>query len=200
MSLFFETIKIKNGDIFNLKYHNLRLNRTISDIFGIKTDFNLRDFIQTPNDNEMYRCKVIYSDKIESVSFELYKPRVFNSFKVIEHCILYPYKSVYREEIDKLYERREGCDDIILVKDGLVQDTSIANIAIYDGLKWYTPKTPLLQGTQRAKLLKNEIIIEKDIQIKYFKNIVSFAIINALLGFQEIKDAKLHMQGYIDGK
>ncbi len=193
MSLFFETIKVKNGDIFNLKYHNLRLNKTILNIFKVKANFDLKNFIKVPDDNKMYRCKVIYSDKIESITFEPYKPRVFNSFKMIKHCISYPYKSVNREEINTLYKQRDGCDDIILVRDGLIQDTSIANIVIYDGLKWYTPKTPLLFGTQRAKLLEDEIIVEKDIQIKYLKNTVSFAIINSLLGFQEIKDVKLHM-------
>jgi len=72
----------------------------------------------------------------------------------------------------------------------LIRDTTIANIAVFDGLKWFTPKNPLLCGTQRAKLLENKIITEKDIKIKDFKNIVSFAIINALIGFREIKNAK----------
>jgi 4-amino-4-deoxychorismate lyase len=86
--------------------------------------------------------------------------------------------------------QKELCDDILIVKDGLITDTSIANIAIYDGFKWITPKKPLLRGTQRAKLLKDKLIIEKDIKVKDMKNTVRFAIMNALLGFQEIKDIK----------
>ncbi len=77
-----------------------------------------------------------------------------------------------------------------MVKDSLVCDTSIANIAIYDGLKWYTPKKPLFYGTQRAKLLEDKIIVEKEIKVKDFKNIVSFAIMNALLGFRVVKDVQ----------
>jgi len=186
---FFETLKIENKKILNLKYHNLRLNKTIHDIYGKKSDFNLENFIQIP-DKKNYRCKVIYDTTIKSKELIPYKPRVFNSFKLISSDIEYPYKSVDREELNNLFEKRTNYDDIIITKDGLLRDTTIANIAIYDGLKWFTPKKPLLFGTQRAKLLENKIITEKDIKIKDFKNIVSFAIMNALIGFREIKNAK----------
>ncbi len=191
MSLFFETVKVENGKIFNLKEHNLRLNKTIKDIYKKRDSIDISKYIEIP-DNSSYRYKIIYSSKIEDVSYQIYRAKEFNSFRFIKSDIIYPYKSVNREKIDNLFQKRDGCDDIILVKDGLVQDTSIANIAIYDGKKWYTPKKPLLCGTQRAKLLKSGLIIEKDLRVEDFKNIVSFAIMNSLIGFREIKDAKLH--------
>ncbi len=189
MSLFFETLKIQNGKILNLDQHNLRLNRTIYDIFGKKEMFNLLDFIKVP-DNKTYRCKVIYNKNIQSVDFIPYTKRAFQSFKIIHSTINYPHKSVNRDALNKLFEQRGICDDILIIKDGLLSDTSIANIAIYDGYQWTTPKKPLLLGTQRAKLLKNKLIIEKDIKIKDMKNIVHFAIINALIGFHEVKDVR----------
>jgi 4-amino-4-deoxychorismate lyase len=189
MMKFFETIKIEKGEILNLKYHNLRLNKTINDIYDKKSDLDLKEFINVP-DLKSYRCKVIYDQEIRSVELTKYKERNFNSFKFINSNIEYRYKSVDREELNNLFEQRENYDDIIIVNDGLICDTTIANIAVYDGLKWFTPKKPLLFGTQRAKLLENKIITEKDIKIKDFKNLVSFAIMNALIGFREIKNAK----------
>jgi 4-amino-4-deoxychorismate lyase len=186
---FFETIKIEDGEILNLKYHNLRLNKTINEIYDKKSDLDLKEFINVP-DLKSYRCKVIYDQEIRSVELTEYKERNFNSFKFIHSNIEYRYKSVDREELNNLFEQRGSYDDIIIVKDGLICDTTIANIAIYDGLKWFTPKKPLLFGTQRAKLLENKIITEKDIKIKDFKNMVSFAIMNALIGFKQIKNAK----------
>lgn len=189
MSLFFETLKIENGKILNLKQHNIRLNRTINDIYKKKTEFDLSHFVEAP-DEKTYRCKVIYDENIQSIDIIAYKPRIFQSFKIVHSKINYPYKSVDREELDKLFEQKGFCDDIIIVKDGLICDTSIANIAIYDGKQWITPKKPLLHGTQRAKLLKDKLIIEKDIKVKDMKNTARFAIMNALIGFQEVKDVK----------
>jgi 4-amino-4-deoxychorismate lyase len=186
---FFETLKVIDGEIQNLKFHNKRLNSTIKKIYNIHADIDLKEYINQ-KDLSLERCKVIYSKKVESIEFFPLKPRTFKSFKIINSDIEYPFKSTNREELNTLFEQREKCDDIIIVKDGLISDTTIANIAIFDGLKWYTPKNPLLYGTQRAKLLKDKMIIEKDIKLKDMKNIVHFAIINALVGFHKIYDVK----------
>jgi len=189
MSHFFETLKIENGIILNLEQHNIRLNRTIRDNFHQKSALNLLNFIKIP-DKHTYRCKVIYNQKIQSVDFLPYKERVFQSFKLMHSTIEYPYKSVNRDSINALYAQKGLCDDILIIKEGLLTDTSIANIAVFAGCRWVTPKKPLLFGTQRARLLQNKLIIEKDIKIEDMKYIDRFAIINALIGFQEVKDVK----------
>ncbi|MCH9812553.1 MAG: aminotransferase class IV [Epsilonproteobacteria bacterium] len=189
MSLFFETLKIKNHKIYNLSEHHARLNKTVLENFGHRTSIDLNNHIKAP-DEKLYRCKVTYDTEIKSVSFTPYQPKVFRHFKLINTHLSYPYKAVDRTEINKLFEQKENCDDILMIKDGLVYDTSIANIAIYDGIKWYTPSMPLLAGTQRANLLKKQIVFEKEIKVKDIKNMVSFAIMNALIGFHPIKNAK----------
>ena len=189
MSLFFETIKIENGEILNLEEHNIRLNRTIYKNFLYSLDINLNDYIKVP-DLKTYRCKVVYDKEIRTIDFIPYNQRVFRSFKIIHSDIVYPYKSLNRSELDKLFAQKGSCDDIVIVRDGFICDTSIANIAIYDGKSWVTPKKPLLLGTQRAKLLKDKLIVEKDIKVKDMKNTARFAIMNSLIGFKEIKDIK----------
>ncbi len=189
MSLFFETIKIQNSKIQNLKYHNLRLNRTIQEIYGKKSDINLLYFIDKLSEKPT-RCKVIYNKKIKSITYEPYIKRVFNSFKIINSNISYPHKSTNRDEIERLFKQKGFCDDILIRNDELLKDTSIANIAFYDGLKWLTPKSPLLYGTLRAKLLDEKKIVQRDIKVKDIKNMQNFAIMNSLIGFLEIKDVK----------
>ena len=68
MSLFFETVKIKDKKIQNLKYHNERLNKTIKENFQIESKLDLRDFVKT-NDHIPLRCKIIYDKEIRSVEF-----------------------------------------------------------------------------------------------------------------------------------
>ncbi len=186
---FFETLKVIHGEVQNLEFHNKRLNSTIKKIHGIHANIDLKKHIKQKDFN-LQRCKVIYSKDIESVEFFPLKKRVFKSFKFIESDISYPFKSTNRDELNSLFEKRDECDDIIIVKDGLLTDTTIANIVIFDGLTWLTPKKPLLFGTQRAKLLRDKKIVEKDIKVKDMKNIVDFAIINALIGFYKIQDVR----------
>ena len=193
MSQFFETIKVQNQTIYNLKYHQKRLNYTIEQNFGIKTNINLKDFITPPKDNKLYRCKVIYDKEVKSVDFYPYTPKNIKSFKIIYSDIKYPFKNVDRSSIDKLFSKRDGLDDILIVsKDGLIKDTSIANIAIKKDGVWFTPKNPLLKGTMREKLIKEKILFLKDLTIKDIENIDSFAIINAMIEFKEIKNAKFY--------
>jgi len=190
MSQFFETIKVQNGVIYNLPFHQQRLNYTIEKNFSQKSDISLKDFIYPPKTNLLYRCKVIYKHEIKSVDFYPYTPKIIKSFKIIHSDVKYPFKSTDRSSIDELFSKRDDLDEILIVdKNGFIKDTSIANIAIKkDGL-WFTPKNPLLKGTMREKFLEDNILIPKEIKLKDIENIDNFAIMNAMIGFVEIKKA-----------
>jgi 4-amino-4-deoxychorismate lyase len=85
-----------------------------------------------------------------------------SSLHLIESdTINYTYKSTHREELNALYAQRGMADDILIVKDGYLTDTSIANIALYDGHTWFTPAHPLLQGTKRAELLNDQFWLKR---------------------------------------
>jgi 4-amino-4-deoxychorismate lyase len=189
MSLFFETLKVTKGKIENLFYHNKRVNHTIETIFHQPSSIDLSKHI-FQKDFTKERCKVIYDKEIKTIQFFPIKPRIFQSFKIIETNITYNFKSVDREEIDNLFLQKGNCDDILMVKDGLVTDTSIANIAIFDGQTWMTPKVPLLRGTLRESLIEKQLLLEKDVKIEDIKNAQGFALMNALLGFQIVTGAE----------
>ena len=188
MSLFFETIRVENSTIHNAPYHNARLNRTIRENFSLCTDYAIRDYITPPQKQGIFRCKLLYDTEVHEVTLTPYRRRNYRSLRCIDAEIDYRYKSADRKEIDRLYDLRGECDDIIIVKEGLLTDTSIANIALFDGLHWYTPKTPLLRGTFRASLLSEKRLKTKDIDPKSLEKYTKFAIMNAMTGFYQLKD------------
>lgn len=180
---YFETIKCNDYEVFNLAFHEKRISNTIG------MNFNLNEYIYPPS-NKLLRCKLIYDESdILDVQYYEYKKRTIKKFKLIkDDCIEYSKKYLNRESLDNLFEKKENEDEIIIVKDGLITDTSIANIAIFDGDNWLTPKKPLLFGTTRARLIKNGDIIEKDIDVNMLKNAQKLALMNAMIDFDIIKE------------
>ena len=90
-------------------------------------------------------------------------------------------------QLDSLFTRRGEADDILIVRNGLLTDTSIANIALWDGRQWHTPTRPLLKGTRRAELLDNGILTEHDIPVEKIWTYRKIRLFNAMLHFGEIE-------------
>ena len=180
---YFETIKCDDYEVFNLEYHDKRVAKAIG------MNLNLREYIY-PLTNELLRCKLIYSQEgIEDVQYFKYKKREIKSFKLIyDDNINYSKKYLNRENIDKLFLQKKEADEIIIIKNGFLTDTSIANIAIFDGNNWITSKTSLLEGTTRTRLLEEKEIFEKDITVKMLKDAKKIALMNAMIGFDVIED------------
>ena len=65
-----------------------------------------------------------------------------------------------------LYDLRNDCDDILIVKRGMVTDSSYANIVFRRGKRWYTPWSALLKGTMRLNLLERNKIYEEEIRVE----------------------------------
>jgi 4-amino-4-deoxychorismate lyase len=96
--------------------------------------------------------------------------------------IVYDYKFTNRDSINELFKQKGTCDDILIVKDGLVTDTSFANIAFFDGMNWLTPEKPLLQGTCRERLISEHQIFPKMITVDKIFEYKYFTIFNAMRG------------------
>ena len=76
-------------------------------------------------------------------------------------------------------------DEIIIVQNGQITDTSYSNLVFFDGEKWITPTTYLLNGTMRQSLLQTKQIIEKPIQVEDLNRFESFKLINAMMDLEE---------------
>lgn len=186
--LLFESIKFSGNELQNIAFHNERLNRTRWEIFGLLDSLNLLDFIRIPEnlDNEIYKCRVLYAEKIEKIEFEKYMPKIIKSLRITEYDdIEYKYKDCDRSVINDLLKQRGNSDDILIIKKGLVTDTSFANIIFWDGKNWLTPSTPLLVGTARTRLLKENRIQEKEIKRSDLTQFTKARIINAMIDIDD---------------
>lgn len=87
-----------------------------------------------------------------------------------------------------LFEQRNGCDDILIVKNNLITDTSIANIAFLLDGQWFTPKSPLLKGTTRARLIDEGKIKIAHLRLSDVNNTSKIALMNAMMGWVEMEN------------
>lgn len=105
---------------------------------------------------------------------------------VVSDTIDYTYKSAHREELNALYAQKGMADDILIVRNGYLTDTSIANVALYDGDTWFTPAHPLLRGTKRSEFLDRQLIVEKDIPQICLKDYSHIMLFNAMIDWKHI--------------
>jgi len=184
----FETIKIDNSKVCNIDYHNERLNRSRKALFNSDDYFDLEQLIIVPEEMKsgIVRCRVLYDQEIRKIDFFNYTPRVIRSLKLIEsNDIDYSFKFDNRTKINELLKQKGDADDILIIKNSFVTDTSYTNIVFFDGERWITPSTPLLKGTQRARLLKEGIIVEDEIKVADLERFEKAVLINAMVGFEE---------------
>lgn len=199
MSLLFETIRLQDGILQNIEYHNIRLNHSRKTLYKSTDEILLEKEIHPPSTcrQGLHKCRVTYSKEIKSIDFEPYLPHVVKSLRLIEDdSILYNYKYTNRGSLNKLLTKRERFDEIIIVKKGYITDTSYSNIIFFDGTKWVTPSTPLLHGTMRSFLLENNMISEIPIKVADLKQFQKARLINAMNPFESAKDIKIEKIGY----
>ncbi len=189
MSLCIETICIRNGSLQNLSGHNERFNRTRLACWQLTEPARLEDSIQLPDwllPTKTYKCRVTYGPAIEQVEVELYEVRPVHSLRVIvADSLCYPYKFADRQALNVLFAQRGPADDMLLVREGLLTDTSYANVALFDGIQWFTPARPLLEGTQRARLLREGRLAIADIRPSDLPNFIAIKLINAMLDWEQ---------------
>ncbi len=186
--LLFETIKVENGVLKNLTYHQSRVDDVFKNYFHKLNPFSLQELIvPVINSNDIYKCKFVYSDVYYEFQFSEYKRRPIHSLKcVYSDSINYQYKFLDRNLMDDLLKQKENFDDIIIIKNGFVTDCSYGNLVFCDGKSLFTPAHPLLAGTKRQKLLNEGKISEKSIKQTDLHKFQFVKIINAML---EIEDA-----------
>ena len=185
---FIESIRVERGTMCNTGYHLERSTRSILHHFGLVYELPLKQLFDCmwgrngENAEEIYKCRVVYSKRVISASLDHYMQKQSISLKVVTgDNVEYPFKYEDRGCFDNLLKQKGSCDDIIIVKRGLVTDTSYGNI-VYDlnGIL-YTPVNCLLKGTRRGLLLREGIIAERDLHFHEIEQCRSFYMINAML-------------------
>lgn len=185
----FETIKCSDGKLFNMEFHQARFEKACREYFGISNTIYLTELIEIPEfaTNGLFRCRITYTKQIEKIEFLPHQYREIKSLKLVEdNEIDYRFKYADRERLNLIFEKRGNCDDIIIVKNGYITDGFAANLVFFDGKIWWTPCTPLLAGTQRAKLLAEGKISESMITPADIEKYIKFGLINAMHDFEKM--------------
>ena len=187
MSLLVESIRIEKGKAPLLDYHIRRIRASSRELYGcdgidLEKILDEQDF---PAEG-IIKCRIVFDAELREIEWYPYKKR-----KIIrlDHAdigdFLYKHKYLERDAIDKIRQGAGEGDEFIMTRNGLITDTTFSNVALYDGLKWYTPEKPLLYGVRREKLLDEGRLITDNIHIDKLYNYQKISFINAMLDLGE---------------
>jgi len=191
LPLLFETIKIEDGQIHNLSYHQIRCDQSRQNLFSSTDTLDLSSIINPPKQG-LYRCRILYAEALHSIEYIPYTPKEIRSLKVVSSDIDYDFKYADRTSLNALLGSNKDVDEVLIEKDGYLTDTTMANIAFYDGSQWLTPKVPLLRGTMRAKLIEEGFLQTKNIKKEDLHRYSQVALMNAMIGFTILNHFNIH--------
>ena len=199
MSQYFETIRIEEGKIFNISYHQSRFEKTRAECLGLKSHESLEQLIRVPErfSKGLVRCRISYGQQIEEIAYTPYERKIINSLKVVfSDSITYPYKYSDRSQLSALYDLKGSCDDILIVRQGEFTDSYVANAVFWSGQEWHTPLHPLLPGTMRASLLDQGAIKAEIITTEVLPAYRKIKLINAFHTLDEAPELDLEALKY----
>ncbi len=183
-----ETIRLEDGKLQNLTRHRFRMGQSLS-FLGYSNHLAWSEnWTKIPSDKQkgLWKFRLIYGNEHFKVDIIPYEIRSIKSLKlVLADHLDYSVKYTDRSQIEALLAKREDADDILMIKDGLLTDTSYANIALYDGENWHTPTQPLLKGTRRASLISTGKIIPSYIRIHDLQDYSRIRLFNAMMDFDQ---------------
>lgn len=184
MGRLYEEIKVRDGRIFNIDYHSSRFNISRKELFNAGPAIDLESKITLPafTYKGLFTCMIEYDSQIRKIDFYPYQRKRTRTLKLVEADDLeYNHKFIDRAGINSLREQKNGCDDILIVKNGMITETSHANIIVRgDDNIWYTPSDYLLRGTKREYLLNRGLIREKIITPASLKKFRELRLINSM--------------------
>ncbi|MGU3376813.1 aminotransferase class IV [Chryseobacterium sp. M5A1_1a] len=188
MSQFIESIKVEDQEIFLLELHQKRVNQTFSN-FGKEDSIDLSKIYKNLQHDEdgLFKLRISYDlDKKIRTQMIPYAIPEIHDFQLVENNSFdYSFKFEDRKELDKM-KMKSKAEEIIIVKNNHITDTSFSNLLFLKGKEWFTPTTYLLNGVQRQHLLKQKKIKEAEITLQNIKQFTHFQIINALNDFDDM--------------
>lgn len=190
MCRFVESIQLNDGVFKRLELHHKRVRKAMLDYYPKVKVFNLiKSLSRTTFPTEgLYKCRVVYDSEIRKIEYTPYIRREIRSLRLVETKMeSIQYKKEDRSRLNAAFALRDDCDEVLLVKNGLLTDTSFTNIALFDGLNWYTPRIPLIYGVNRTELVEKRLLIEKDIPPSELEEYQRISLFNAMNEFGSIE-------------
>ena len=177
-----ESLALEDGKIKNTAYHIARFEKSYYELYHHQPNYGLLDNVeeQLPATG-YYKIRIPYNETTKALEYAPYLMTEIRSLKcLVDNTIDYHLKKTERSDLNQLFALRGTCDDILIIKNGLVTDTYAGNIIFKSGSEWFTPNTPLLQGTQRAYLLDQGLIKTASIRQLDIHNFSHFMVINTM--------------------
>ncbi|MDY0929974.1 aminotransferase class IV [Chryseobacterium sp. CFBP8996] len=194
MSQFIESIKVEDQELFLLEFHQKRVNETFAH-FGKEGSIDLAKIFKDLEHDEdgLYKLRLVYDlDKKFRTMMMPYAIPEIQDFQLVENNSYdYSFKFEDRKELEKM-KTKSKAEEIIIVKNNHITDTSFSNILFQKGKDWFTPSTYLLNGVQRQYLLKKKKIKETEITLQNIKEFTHFQLINAMNDFDDMFIYPIH--------
>ncbi|KMQ71800.1 aminotransferase class IV [Chryseobacterium koreense] len=188
MFQFFESIKIEDQEISLLDFHQKRVNETFAN-FGKEGSIDLGKIYKSLNHDEdgLFKLRISYDlNKGFRTQLIPYAISEISDFQLVENnSFSYSFKFEDRKEFERMKIKAKA-DEIIIVKNNHITDTSFSNLLFQKGKEWFTPSTFLLNGVQRQHLLKAKKIKETEITLQNIQEFSHFQIINAMNDFDDM--------------
>jgi 4-amino-4-deoxychorismate lyase len=187
MYLFIETICYEGGAFQRIELHNARFNSTRKQFFGMQTNLQLELLLSIPPTmkSQTVKCTITYASAIIDIDYSIYKIRPLSSLQMVcSDSIDYSFKFANRTIVNSLFNLRDQSDDILIIKNGFIADTSYANIVFKRKNLWYSPQNPLLKGTRLQSYLNEKRITPALLSIKDLPLFSEARIINAMISIE----------------
>ena len=188
MSRFIESIKIEDQKSFLLDLHQKRVNQTFAH-FGKEGSIDLAKIFKNLEHDEdgLYKLRIVYDlDKKFTTQLIPYAIPEIENFQLVENNSYdYSFKFEDRKEFERM-KTKAKTEEIIVVKNNHITDTSYTNILFLKGKEWFTPTTYLLNGVMRQHLLHEKKIKETEITLQNIKEFSHFQLINAMNDFDDM--------------
>ena len=194
-----ESIRLEDGRLPLLEYHQQRVDRSRKRLLARAPSLKLAAELQKHDlpRTGLFKVRVVYGHRIQSVDVRPYTIRPVHSLCVLPAPDLrYEKKYADRSGIQELFAQRGAADDVIMTQHGYLTDSSYANLALFDGRRWYTPAAPMLRGTRRASLLADGILEPTLIRVRDLPRFEKIRLVNAMMEWEEGPEIPLSAVDY----
>ena len=183
--LFTEVIRVQDGEFCWPEPHAARMAATMEHFFGSGAGACLPAEVPEGMREGLVKCRVVYDESVRRVEFAPYRLRRIASVALVRADGLdYRYKYADRSTLEEL-RRGSGCDEVVLLQEGFLTDSSFSNIVLGDASGLYTPYRPLLAGTRRAELLRTGRVTARPIRAEELEHYAYLWFVNAMVGLED---------------
>jgi 4-amino-4-deoxychorismate lyase len=185
-----ESIRLENGHLPLLDYHQARVDRSRA-LLGWRQPLLLEPLLreQPLPQQGLHKLRVTYGRELVQVDCLPYVRRPVRSLRLLPaEGLDYALKWADRRALEHCFSLRGACDDVLLLQDGRLTDTSYANVALFDGQQWWTPGQPLLQGVRREFLLAGGVLQPAELRVADLAAFRCLRVFNAMIDLAEAED------------